>query len=142
MRVPGCFFTADVANPIKASAPSGYSEPATRVPRLALRVTTNLPGGVGGSGTVTRMPSAAHRRAMMACSASRPRGVGRPYDLPHACITRWLNAGVPIAEVARRVGNSPEVIHRRYHGCIDGHEEAANAKISKALEEDGDETQA
>ncbi|MFE4623225.1 tyrosine-type recombinase/integrase [Streptomyces mirabilis] len=63
---------------------------------------------------------------------------GRPYDLRHACITRWLNAGVPIAEVARRVGNSPEVIHRRYHGCIDGHEEAANAKITKALEEDGD----
>jgi len=30
------------------------------------------------------------------------------------------------------------VIHRRYHGCIDGHEEAANVKISKALEEEGD----
>lgn len=41
---------------------------------------------------------------------------GRPYDLRHACTTRWLNAGVLIAEVARRVGNSPEVIHRRYHG--------------------------
>lgn len=49
-----------------------------------------------------------------------------------------LKAGVPIAEVARRVGNSPEVIHRRYHGCIDGHEEAANAKCAKALEEEGD----
>lgn len=60
---------------------------------------------------------------------------GRPYDLRHACITRWLNAGVPIAEVARRVGNSPQVIHRRYHGCIDGHEEAANAKIARAMEE-------
>lgn len=50
---------------------------------------------------------------------------GRPYDLRQACITRWLNAGVPIAEVARRVGNSPEVIHRRYHGCVYGHEEVA-----------------
>ena len=49
-----------------------------------------------------------------------------------------MNAGVPIAEVARRVGNSPEVIHRRHHGCIDGHEEAANAKIAKVLEEEGD----
>lgn len=57
---------------------------------------------------------------------------------PTTCDTRWLNAGVPIAEVARRVGNSPEVINRRYHGCIDGHEEAANAKIAEALEEDGD----
>lgn len=26
-----------------------------------------------------------------------------------ACIARWLNAGVPIAEVARRVGNLPEL---------------------------------
>jgi hypothetical protein len=56
----------------------------------------------------------------------------------NACITRWLNARVPIAEVARRVGNSPEVIHRRYHGCVDGHEEAANAKIETSLKEDGD----
>lgn len=63
---------------------------------------------------------------------------GRPYDLRHACITGWLNAGVPIAEVARRVGNTPEVINRRYHGCIDGHEEAANAKIAKSLEDEGD----
>jgi hypothetical protein len=30
------------------------------------------------------------------------------------------------------------MIHRRYHGCIDGHVEVANAKITKALEEDGD----
>lgn len=51
-----------------------------------------------------------------------------------------LNAGVSIAEVARRVGNSPEVIHRRYHDCIDGHEEAANAKIAKSLAEEGDST--
>lgn len=28
------------------------------------------------------------------------------------------------------MGNSPEVIHRRYHGCVDGHEEAANATWS------------
>lgn len=62
---------------------------------------------------------------------------GRPYDLRHACITRWLNAGVPIAEVARRAGNSPEDIHRRYHGCLDGREEAANVKIARKLEEDG-----
>lgn len=36
--------------------------------------------------------------------------------------------------------DSPEVIHRQYHGCVDGHEEATNAKITKALEEDGDMT--
>ncbi|WP_327578486.1 tyrosine-type recombinase/integrase [Streptomyces sp. NBC_00145] len=57
----------------------------------------------------------------------------RPYDLRHTCITNWLNAGVPPAEVARRAGNSPEVIHRRYEGCIDGHEEVNNMKIEKAM---------
>lgn len=57
----------------------------------------------------------------------------RPYDLRHTCITNWLNAGVPVAEVARRAGNSPEVIHRRYEGCIDGHEEVNNAKIARAM---------
>ncbi|MFE4663073.1 tyrosine-type recombinase/integrase [Streptomyces hydrogenans] len=57
----------------------------------------------------------------------------RPYDLRHTCITNWLNAGVPVAEVARRAGNSPEVIHRRYEGCIDGHEELNNRKIEAAM---------
>jgi hypothetical protein len=57
----------------------------------------------------------------------------RPYDLWHTCITNCLNAGVPVAEVARRAGNSPEVIHRRYAGCIDGHEELNNKKIEKAM---------
>ncbi|GHJ00455.1 hypothetical protein TPA0906_23200 [Streptomyces olivaceus] len=63
---------------------------------------------------------------------------GRRYDLRQACITQWLNAGVPSAEVARRVDNSPEVIHRRYHGCVYGHEEVANEKNARSLREDGD----
>jgi hypothetical protein len=57
----------------------------------------------------------------------------RPYDLRHSCITNWLNAGVPVAEVARRAGNSPEVIHRRYDGYIDGHEELNNRGIEQAM---------
>jgi hypothetical protein len=44
-----------------------------------------------------------------------------------------LNAGVPVAEVARRVGNSPEVIHRVYEGCIYGQEDAMNKKILDEL---------
>jgi integrase len=57
----------------------------------------------------------------------------RPYDVRHTCITNWLNTGVPVAEVARRAGNSPEVIHRRYEGCVDGHEELNNRRIEKAM---------
>jgi hypothetical protein len=40
---------------------------------------------------------------------------------------------VPVAEVARRVGNSPEVIHRVYEGCIYGQEAAMNKKIEAEL---------
>ncbi|MFE5007327.1 tyrosine-type recombinase/integrase [Streptomyces sp. NPDC056696] len=101
------------------------------------RVFGNERGGVVGSSTYWRAWEEARRYALPPDRVESPLA-GRPYDLRHACITRWLNAGVPIAEVARRVGNSPEVIHRRYHGCIDGHEEAANAKIARALEEEGD----
>ncbi|MFG2792892.1 tyrosine-type recombinase/integrase [Streptomyces sp. NPDC048419] len=103
------------------------------------RVFGNERGGVVGSSTYWRVWEEAREYALPPERIDSPLA-GRPYDLRHACITRWLNAGVPIAEVARRVGNSPEVIHRRYHGCIDGHEEAANAKISKSLEEEGDAT--
>ncbi|MFF9767475.1 tyrosine-type recombinase/integrase [Streptomyces sp. NPDC014636] len=101
------------------------------------RVFGNERGGVVGSSTYWRVWQEAREYALPPERVFTPLA-GRPYDLRHACITRWLNAGVPIAEVARRVGNSPEVIHRRYHGCIDGHEEAANEKIAKSLEEDGD----
>lgn len=57
----------------------------------------------------------------------------RPYDLRSTCITNWLRAGLPMAEVARRAGNSPEVIHRRYAGCIDDSEDENNSKIEKVM---------
>ncbi|MGW6687860.1 hypothetical protein [Streptomyces sp. NPDC054961] len=47
---------------------------------------------------------------------------GRPYDLRHTSITTWLNAAMSVAEVARRAGNSPEVIHRVHEGCIYGND--------------------
>ncbi|MFE6806642.1 hypothetical protein [Streptomyces sp. NPDC057696] len=97
----------------------------------------NERGGVVGSSSYWRAWEEARRYVLPSDRVESPLA-GRPYGLCHACITRRRNAGVPIAEVARRVGNSPEVIHRRYHGCIDGHEEAANLKIAKLREEDGD----
>lgn len=101
------------------------------------RIFGNERGEVVGTSTYWRVWEEARRYALPPDRAESPLA-GRPYDLRHACITRWLNAGVPIAEVARRVGNSPEVIHRRYHGCIDGHEEAANRRIAVNLAAEGD----
>ncbi|MFG2136012.1 hypothetical protein [Streptomyces sp. NPDC048650] len=65
--------------------------------------------------------------------AARSPLTGRPYDLRHACITNWINAGVPVPEAAKRAGNSVEVMRRRYEGCIDGQEEEHNRKIERAL---------
>lgn len=57
----------------------------------------------------------------------------RPYDLRHAAVSLWLNAGVPAPTVARRAGHSVEVLLRVYAACIDGEDELANTRISGAL---------
>jgi integrase len=57
----------------------------------------------------------------------------RPYDLRHAAVSLWLNAGVPAPTVARRAGHSVEVLLRVYAACIDGEDGIANARISDAL---------
>ncbi|MFI6903926.1 hypothetical protein ACIBKY_21860 [Nonomuraea sp. NPDC050394] len=59
----------------------------------------------------------------------------RPYDLRHAALSLWLNAGVPAPEVALRAGNSVEVLHRTYAKCLDGQRATINNKINGALDE-------
>ncbi len=58
----------------------------------------------------------------------------RPYDLRHAAVSLWLNAGVPATQVAQRAGHGVDVLLRVYATCIDGDEEIANSRISDALE--------
>jgi len=57
----------------------------------------------------------------------------RPYDLRHAAVSLWLNAGVPATEVARRAGHSVAVLLKVYAHCIDGQAGAANQRITDAL---------
>ncbi|MEV7417507.1 site-specific integrase [Streptomyces sp. NPDC089919] len=96
------------------------------------RLFTNERLGLVGSSTYWRVWKDARAYALPPDLQASILG-GRPYDLRHTCITTWLNAGVPVAEVARRVGNSPEVIHRVYEGCIYGQEEVMNGKIEAEL---------
>jgi integrase len=58
---------------------------------------------------------------------------GRPYDLRHAAVSLWLNAGVPATEVAERAGHSVEILLRVYAKCLDEGEKAANKRIDTAL---------
>ena len=57
------------------------------------------------------------------------------YDLRHAAVSLWLNAGVPATEVARRAGHGVAVLLKVYANCIDGQADAANQCIGTALDE-------
>jgi integrase len=65
---------------------------------------------------------------------------GRPYDLRHACLSTWLNAGVDPTQVAEWAGNSVEVLLRVYAKCIHGRDRINRKLIEDALRgEDEDE---
>lgn len=57
---------------------------------------------------------------------------GRPYDLRHAAVSLWLNAGVPATEVAERAGHSVEILLRVHAKCLDDGEDTANQRIDTA----------
>ncbi|HMJ76479.1 MAG TPA: tyrosine-type recombinase/integrase [Iamia sp.] len=57
----------------------------------------------------------------------------RIYDCRHAAATTWLRAGVPLGEVAKRMGHSVETLVSTYVGALDTDEELANTRITAAL---------
>lgn len=57
----------------------------------------------------------------------------RPYDLRHACLSTWLNAGVPPAQVAAWAGHTVAVLLQVYSKCIDGEHDAFKRRIEDAL---------
>ncbi|MGH8879020.1 MAG: tyrosine-type recombinase/integrase [Stackebrandtia sp.] len=59
----------------------------------------------------------------------------RPYDLRHAALSGWLNAGVPPADVAARAGHSVKVLLTIYAKCLDGQTATFNARIDELLGE-------
>jgi integrase len=62
----------------------------------------------------------------------------RVYDLRHACVSTWLNGGVPPAQVAEWAGHSVAVLLRVYAKCIDGQDQIAKRRIEDALRESDD----
>lgn len=57
----------------------------------------------------------------------------RPYDLRHACVSTWLNAGVPATQVAEWAGHSVHVLLRVYAKCVFGQGEQDRQRIEAAL---------
>jgi integrase len=62
----------------------------------------------------------------------------RVYDLRHACVSTWLNGGVPPAQVAEWAGHSIAVLLKVYAKCIDGQDQIAKRRIEDALREPGE----
>ncbi|MGL5825318.1 MAG: hypothetical protein ACRCYU_10955, partial [Nocardioides sp.] len=57
----------------------------------------------------------------------------RPYDLRHAAVSTWLNAGVSPMRVAEWAGHSVDVLLKTYAKCVDGHEDADLVRVDKVL---------
>ena len=56
----------------------------------------------------------------------------RPYDLRHAAVSTWLNAGVAPPQVAEWAGHSVDVLLRVYAKCISGQQDEAKRRILEA----------
>ena len=58
----------------------------------------------------------------------------RVYDIRHAAATTWLAAGVPLGEVARRMGHSVETLVSTYVGALTGdehHRQSAHRRAAR-----------
>lgn len=60
----------------------------------------------------------------------------RPYDLRHAAVSTWLNAGVAPPQVAEWAGHSVDVLLRVYAKCISGQQDEAMRRILEATRPD------
>ena len=84
----------------------------------------------------------AWRRARIAALSKRQASstlAQRPYDLRHAAVSTWLNAGVQPTLVAEWAGHSVQVLLRVYAKCIEGQDAQSRKLIDGAL---GDPRQA
>ncbi|WP_116952480.1 tyrosine-type recombinase/integrase [Jiangella endophytica] len=82
--------------------------------------------------TVFRVWSRA-REAVFGSAARRSLIALRPYDLRHACVSTWLNSGVPPTKAAAWAGHSVDVLLKIYAKCVDGDDELYRDRIDAAL---------
>jgi integrase len=73
------------------------------------------------------------RRAWNRALASTGHPPLRVYDCRHAAATTWLQAGVPLGVVARRLGHSVGTLVSTYVGAIAGDDDIANDRIDAVL---------
>jgi integrase len=97
------------------------------------RILSSDRGHTIASTAISDVWAEARTRALTPAQVASPLA-GRPYDLRHAAVSLWLNAGVPVTDVAERAGHSVEVLLRVYAKCLDDGEGIANRRIDAALQ--------
>ena len=75
------------------------------------------------------------RKAALTPREQRSPLARRPYDLRHACVSTWLNAGVAAPQVAAWAGHGVDVLLKIYAKTIEGQEAIAKLRIEAALDE-------
>ena len=101
------------------TAPDGRLFPAVR-------------GGLLGDKMYGDIWRAARVAAFTPAEAASPLA-RRPYDLRHAAVSTWLNAGVNATLVAAWAGHSVQVLLQVYAKCIVGRDQIARRRIEAAL---------
>jgi integrase len=90
---------------------------------------------VGGRPMTPTSYNPVWRRARAAAWGDRPELASTTvYDLRHAAATMMLQAGVPPAEVARRLGHSIDILLRVYAGVLVEERDRSNELIDRELE--------
>ena len=93
-------------------------------------------GGPLSTVTIRKVWIEARKRAFTP-KQRKSRLAKRVYDIRHAALSGWLNAGVPPTEVAELAGHSVKVLLEVYAKCIDGQGEIIKRRIADAQSADG-----
>ena len=56
-----------------------------------------------------------------------------------ACVSTWLNGGIPPAQVAEWAGHSVAILLKIYAKCLDGQDAIAKRRIEDALGDPGED---
>jgi hypothetical protein len=113
----------DRSVPAKSRTPAASIRSLSPAPASGCSTTESAYGAIWQAARTAAFTTAQHASPL----------ARRAYDLRHAAVSLWLNAGVPATEVARRAGHSVAVLLKVYAHCIDGQADAANQRITDAL---------
>jgi integrase len=96
------------------------------------RLFTGPRGGVVAEWAYLGVFHAARKAALSSAEAATPL-MRVPYDLRHAAVSTWLNAGVGAPQVADWAGHSVDVLLRVYAKCVAGQQDEDKRRIEEAM---------